>query len=58
MNTQQAAREDKNMMERTRKKAALTIAACIAASAFALAGCTPPDPAGSASTADEGKYIL
>ena len=46
------------MMERTRKKAALTIAACITASAFALAGCTPPGLVGGASTADEGKYIL
>ena len=58
MNTQQAAREDKNMMERTRRKAALTITACITASAFALAGCTPPTLVGGASATDEGQYIL
>ena len=50
--------EDQNMMERTRKKSTLTIAAFIAASAFALAGCTPPGLVGGASATDEGQYIL
>ena len=46
------------MMERTRKKSTLTIAAFIAASAFALAGCTPPGRGGAAGAPDEGQYIL
>ena len=46
------------MMARTRKKATLTIAAYITASAFALAGCTPPGLVGGASATNEGQYIL